>query len=104
MSREVSAIERAKSDLDRVIHAAAKLPAIARMPSYERQVAEMDDRMCHAEARVLYARATEIPLVRCDLPAPKLVGGLRAWGAMKAEEAYIDRLERYLGIVVARIA
>lgn len=93
-------IRRSKTALDVPITEAAHLPPIARMPLYARQVAEMDERMCMAEARALYGSKGDIPLIRCDLPPPRLTGAIEPWGAMKAEIAFLDRLERYLGIVV----
>ncbi|MFC3642315.1 hypothetical protein [Aquibium oceanicum] len=92
-------IDRAKAAIDAVILQAAGLPALARMPAYRRQVAQMDERMCAAEGRALYPTAGPIPLVQTSLPPPKLTGAIRGWGAMKAEEAFAERLDRYLGIV-----
>ncbi|MER8556102.1 hypothetical protein NKH37_28780 [Mesorhizobium sp. M1217] len=92
--------KRSKRALDIPIIEAAQLPPISRMPLYARQVAEMDERMCMAEARALYGAKGDFPLVRCDLPPPRLTGTIEPWGAMKAEIAFLDRLERYLGIVV----
>ncbi|TJV33912.1 MAG: hypothetical protein E5X87_11425 [Mesorhizobium sp.] len=93
-------VKRSKLALDAPIIEAAQLPPISRMPLYARQVAEMDERMCMAEARALYGAKGDFPLVRCDLPPPKLTGAIEPWGAMKSEIAFLDRLERYLGIVV----
>ena len=92
------AVGRAKAALDIPIHKAAGLPPIDTIPLYARKVAEMDERMCFAEARALYGARGPIPLVRCDLPPPRLTGAIRPWGAMKAEEAFLARLQRYLGI------
>lgn len=94
------AVSAAKASIDAEILQAAGLPPIDRMPVYKRQVHEMDERMCFAEARALFHATGPVPLIQCDLPAPKLTGGLRPWGAMKAEEAFVDRLGRYLGIFV----
>ncbi|CAI2936121.1 hypothetical protein [Aminobacter niigataensis] len=93
------AIEAAKARIDIAIYQAAGIPQLATMPHYRRVVAEMDERMLVAEARVLYGARAAVPLARNDLPAPKLTGAIKPWGAMKAEEAFADRLERYLGIV-----
>lgn len=93
------AIEAAKTRIDLAIFAAAGIPPLERMPLYRRAVAEMDERMLVAEARVLYGARATVPLARNDLPAPKLTGAIKSWGAMKAEEAFVDRLERYLGVV-----
>jgi hypothetical protein len=92
-------ISRSKEAIDSPIIEAAQLPPISRMPLYQRQVADMDERMCSAEAKALYGKS-DIPLMRCNLPPPRLTGAIEPWGAMKAEIAFIDRLERYLGIVV----
>lgn len=94
-----NSIEAAKASVDLAIYSAAGIPPLDRMPLYRRVVAEMDERMLVAEARVLYGARAAVPLARNDLPAPKLTGAIKPWGAMKAEEAFADRLERYLGIV-----
>lgn len=93
------AIEAAKAKVDLAIYQAAGIPPLSLMPIYRRLVAEMDERMLVAEARVLYGAKASVPLARNDLPAPRLTGAIKPWGAMKAEEAFIDRLERYLGII-----
>lgn len=95
------AIGEVKRCLDLAIYEAAKLPDIQRMPIYVRQVREMDERMLVAEALALFGpKADRRCLPKLDLPPPRLTGALEPWGAMKAEIAFIDRLERYLGIVV----
>lgn len=96
------ALTMAREAMDAVVLTAANLPPIDRMPVYRRQVRDMDERMCTAESRALYGDA-EIPLVDSTLPPPKLTGALRAWGAMKAEEAFVDRLGRYLGVFVRSV-
>ncbi|MBZ9822310.1 hypothetical protein [Mesorhizobium sp. CA4] len=95
------AIEEAGRTLDLAIYAAAQLPDIERMPIYVRQVREMDNRMLVAEALALFGQnADRRCLPKLDLPPPRLAQPIEPWGAMKAEIAFIDRLERYLGIVV----
>lgn len=95
------AIGEVKRCLDLAIYEAAKLPDIKRMPIYVRQVREMDERMLVAEALALFGpHADRRCLPKLDLPPPRLTGAIEPWGAMKAEIAFIDRLERYLGIVV----
>ena len=75
------------------------MPPLSRVPIYARQVKEMDERMCAAEARALFALSRgALPLIDCALPPPKLVGAIEPWGAMKTEEAFVDRLQKYLGI------
>lgn len=98
-----AAIERAKAHIDVAVHRAAGLPPLDGMPLYRRIVREMDERMGYAEAQALYGSSRPIPLVRCDLPPPKLTSAIRPWGPVKAEIAFLDRLERYLGIV-ARVS
>jgi hypothetical protein len=97
------AIERAKAHIDVAVHQAAGLPPLSGMPAYRRIVRDMDERMCFAEAKALYGVTRPIPLVACDLPPPRTTGAIRPWGPVKAEIAYLDRLERYLGIV-ARVS
>jgi len=93
------AMASAKADADHAIYSAAGLPAIAGMPVYQRAVKAMDARMLRAEAIALFGAEAAHHVGAADLPAPKLTGAIRSWGPMKAEEAFIDRLERYLGIV-----
>lgn len=93
------AMASAKADADRAIYSAAGLPAIADMPLYQRAVKTMDARMLRAEAIALFGAQAAHHVGAADVPAPKLTGAIRSWGAMKAEEAFVDRLERYLGIV-----
>ncbi|RWD71618.1 hypothetical protein [Mesorhizobium sp.] len=95
------AIGEVKRSLDLAIYEAARLPDIQRMPIYVRQVRDMDERMLVAEAKALFGKnADPRCLPKLDLPPPRLTGALEPWGAMKAEIAFIERLERYLGIVV----
>lgn len=94
-----AAIERAKTHVDVAVHQAAGLVPIATRPAWQRIVREMDERMCFAEAKALYGVSRPIPLVQCNLPPPKLTGAIRPWGPVKAEIAWLDRLEKYLGIV-----
>ncbi|MBZ9852833.1 hypothetical protein LB566_03425 [Mesorhizobium sp. CA13] len=94
------AVGEVKRCLDLAIYEAAQLPDIQRMPLYVRQVREMDERMLVAEALALFGpKADRRCLPKLDLPPPRLTGAIEPWGAMKAEIAFLDRLERYLGIV-----
>lgn len=57
-------------------------------------VKSMDRRMAEAEAHYLFGpRACPRP----D-PYPKFTGALKPWGPAKAEQAWLDRLDRYLGV------
>ncbi|MDX8513575.1 hypothetical protein [Mesorhizobium captivum] len=95
------AIGEVKRCLDLAIYRAAGIPDIKLMPIYARKVAEMDERMLVAEAKALFGpNADQRCLPKLDLPPPRLTGALEPWGAAKAEIAFIERLERYLGIVV----
>ena len=94
------ALDLAKLAIDRVIINAAGRPAIHLMPLYARQVREMDERMCAAEASALFGATGDVPLIECHMPPPKLTGAIAPWPAAKAKDAFIDRLEKYLGIVV----
>lgn len=93
------AIDAAKAAIDSVIYRVAQVPEISRMPIYARQVADMDERMLIAEAHHFFDHADPVCLPKSSLPAPRLKGSLDPWGPAKAEIAYLDRLERYLGIV-----
>lgn len=93
------AVEAAKAGIDGVVWSVAGLPPIGKMPLYARQVSDMDERMLRAEAIVLFGRAAASACPAADLPPPRLTGAIRPWGAVKAEIAWLDRLEKYLGIV-----
>ncbi len=96
-----AAMETIKGRLDLAIAAAAHALPLARFPECAAIVADMDERMAAAEARYLYGARGAVPLVRSGLPEPQLADSfVRPWAPMKAEEAYCDRLDRYLGIDV----
>lgn len=59
-----------------------------------RIVKAMDGRMADAEAHYLFGPKA---CPRPD-PYPKFTGALKPWGPAKAEEAWLDRLDRYLGV------
>lgn len=94
-----TAINLAKADIDRVILDAARLPPLARMPLYARQVRDMDERMLRAEGLALFGAKAAPHLPAADLPTPKLANAIVPWGPMKAELAFVDRLDRYLNII-----
>jgi len=98
-----NAIECAKNAIDRVVFRVAGLAPIEHMPIYARQVAEMDNRMLIAEAYHFFDKVAPACLPSAELRVPRLTGSLKPWGPVKAEIAYLDRLERYLGIV-ARVS
>lgn len=95
------AIERQKNALDRAIWDAAGILPIQSIPVYARQVKDMDDRMCRAEGLALFGPKAAANLPAADRPPPRITANFhKPWPAEKAREAFIDRLERYLGIVV----
>lgn len=95
------AIHQAKRELDTAIYLAAGLGDYPdRFPAYAREVKRMDERMLRAEAIALFGHRAGAHAPAARLPAPKLTGAIRPWGAMKAEEAFLDRLARYVGIEV----
>lgn len=96
------AVAKAKASIDQAIYAAARIPDITNLPATNAQVKEMDDRMLRAEGLTLFGPKAARHLPAADRPAPKLTGAIKPWGAMKAEEAFIDRLQRYLGIQARR--
>lgn len=103
MTSVKDAIEAAKAHIDGVVWAVAGLPPIHRMPVYARQVRDMDERILRAEAIALFGRQAASACPAADLPPPRLTGAIQPWGPAKAEIAWLDRLERYLGIV-ARVS
>ncbi|NMG39844.1 hypothetical protein GRZ55_11370 [Chelativorans sp. ZYF759] len=96
--RLASAIHTAKLAIDRVIYTRAGLAPPDRVPGYQAIVRNMDERMLRAEALALFGPRAGEHVGAGDLPPPKLTGAIRAWGAMRAEEAWLTRLDRYLGI------
>ena len=93
------ALASVKRSIDVAIYQAAGLPDINGVSQYARQIREMDDRMLVAEATALFGVSSRSAcLPRVALPPPKLVGAIVPWGAMKAELAFMARLQRYLGI------
>lgn len=88
-----NAVSEMKADLDRpIFHKAGLSPVLPQL------VCEMDDRMLQAEALALFGKAGYRNLSGHILPLPKLTGAIKPWGAMKAEEQWLERLNRYLGI------
>lgn len=94
------ALQVARAEIDAAVFEAARIIPLAHAPQRD-LVAAMDERMARAEALALFGRTVaDNRFGRADLPAPKLTGAIRPWGAMKAEEAWLDRLGRWLGIEV----
>lgn len=95
-----AAIAAQKAALDRAIWQAAGLAALEHMPLYARQVRAMDERMLRFEALALFGPRAAPHLPAVDRPAPRVTVSLaKPWPAEKAREMFLDRLERYLGIV-----
>ena len=86
-----------KNGFDRVIYAAAGLPAPLLWSDQQRRaVYAMDCRMANAEGLELFGKA-----LYADLAPPKLTGSIcPPWAPMKAEEAFNERLKKYCGIDV----
>ena len=94
------AVTRARDHADAAIFAAASLGTLKGQPRYRRLVADMDDRMLRAEIVALFGQKAARHAPAADRPPPKLTGAIRPWGACKAEEAFLDRLDRYCGVFV----
>lgn len=91
------AIIRSKATLDHVIYSKAGLMPLLDF-SHKDTIADMDDRMLHVEVQSLFGtRATDF-LPEHRLAAVRLDSPLKAWPHMKAEEAWLERLSRYLNI------
>lgn len=96
-----AAIAEQKRALDLAIWKAAGLPPITSMPIYARAVNDMDARMLRFESLALFGPKASPHVPATDRPAPRVTVSLaKPWPAEKAREMFIDRLERYLGIVV----
>ncbi len=90
----------AKQHIDHAVYAAAGLSDYPRLyPVYARQVRDMDERMLRAEGLALFGPKAGKHLPAAKRQPPRLTGGIISWGAMKAEELFLDRLYRYLGIM-----
>ncbi|MBK0022175.1 hypothetical protein IAE29_12655 [Ochrobactrum sp. S46] len=87
------AIKSIKARLDFPIFQKAGLP-----PVVPQIVHDMDNRMLQAETLALFGMTGYQNLGGPKLPSPKLTGAIKPWGAAKAEEQWLDRLSRYLGI------
>lgn len=96
------AYDDVKAGWDAAIYAAAGLPAPTAWSARMKTVVKaMDERMLVAEARALFGpAAAEWAAKQKPLPAPRLTGALRPWGAMKAEEAFIGLFTRLRGEAV----
>ncbi len=94
------AIERMKTRLDGAIFAAAGIGYPQHYPAYVRQVKDMDERMLRAEGLSLFGKRAAAHLPAQRRPVPPLRHPVAPWGPMKAELAFLDRLEKYLNIVV----
>lgn len=95
-----TAVTRARDQADAAIFAAASLAPLRDHPRYGRLVADMDDRMLRAEIVALFGARAARHAPAAGRPVPKLTGAIRPWGPAKAEEAFLDRLGRYCGMVV----
>lgn len=90
-------LDQSKQAIDDAIFAKAGIPSLHDL--HEKQViADMDDRMLRAEVIVLFGADAADELPERKLSAVRFTTSLKPWGAGKAEEAWIDRLQRYLGI------
>lgn len=95
-----AAFAASKAMIDQAIYQAAGIGGYPRLyPEHARQVATMDARMLRAEGLALFGKAAAPHLPAARMPAPMLRAAIEPWGAAKAEIAFLDRLERYLGIV-----
>lgn len=91
------ALVRSKATLDTAIYRKAGLQALHDF-EHKNLIADMDDRMLRVEVQALFgARATDY-LPEQRLAAVRLTSPLKAWPHMKAEEAWLERLHRYLNI------
>lgn len=86
-------VKEVKARLDEVIFRKAGLPQTLPFA-----VKQMDERMLRAETLALFGKNALKNLAVPELPMPKLTGAIKPWAPMKAEEAWLDRLSRYLGI------
>lgn len=88
-----NAVNEIKARLDQPIYHKAGLT-----PVLPQSVRDMDERMLQAETLALFGSTGYRNLAGREMPMPKLTGAIKPWGAMKAEEQWLDRLSRYLGI------
>lgn len=93
-----NAVHLVKSRIDNQILAKAGLPVIELPGPFPQPVHDMDARMLRAETLALFGRTGLVNLDVPEMPMPKLTGAIKPWGAMKAEEQWLGRLSRYLGI------
>ncbi|MGC0054857.1 hypothetical protein ACNSPG_17695 [Brucella pituitosa] len=87
------AVNEIKARLDQPIyHKAGLTPVLPQI------VRDMDERMLQAETLALFGPTGYRNLAGRKMPIPKLTGAIKPWGALKAEEQWLERLSRYLGI------
>lgn len=99
-----AAIDAVKADLDASIMIAAGISAGGQIgPETRKIVRDMDARMLRAEAAALFGPEAVKSLPSRRWSAPRLKSAIEPWGAAKAELAFIDRLDRYLGIRVRAV-
>ncbi len=93
-----AAIHDIKAGWDDAIFAAAGLPLPAAWTNRQKaMVKAMDDRMCAAESRSLFGPAAARLYPVSKFKQPKTKGAIRPWGAMKAEEAFVNLFIRLIG-------
>lgn len=96
-------ISRIKADLDRAIFGKCGINYPGSYPIYARKVKQMDARMLRAEGIALFGPKAKAHLPAASINPPKLRGVIQPWGAMKAELAFLDRLEKYLNYVARAV-
>lgn len=91
------ALERSKATLDEAIYAKARLTNLHDL-KLKHIIADMDDRMLRVEVRTFFGAHAERELPERLLAPVRLKSALKPWPSMKAEEAWLERLQRYLNI------
>lgn len=91
------ALERSKATLDEAIYAKANLVNLHDL-NVKNIIADMDDRMLRVEVRTFFGADAETQLPERQLAPVRLKSALKPWPSMKAEEVWLERLQRYLNI------
>lgn len=91
------ALERSKATLDAAIYAKANLTNLHDL-NVKNIISDMDDRMLRVEVRTFFGAHAESQLPERHLAPVRLKSALKPWPSMKAEEVWLERLQRYLNI------
>lgn len=90
-------LDHSKMAIDEAIFIKAGIPNLHDL--HEKQIIfDMDDRMLRSEVIAFFGAKAAEQLTERKLSAVRFTSSLKSWAAGTAEEAWTNRLQRYLGI------